>query len=36
VYPGARSTDTCLSFLMPDFEHEEELLLKEQGLLKQE
>ena len=23
VYPGAKFTDTCLSFLMPDFEHEE-------------
>lgn len=33
VYPGQRFTDTCLSFLMPDFEYEEELLLKEQGLL---
>jgi len=33
VYPGERFADTCLSFVMPDFEHEEELLLQEQGLL---
>jgi hypothetical protein len=33
VYPGQRFTDTCLSFLMPDHEYEEKLLLKEQGLL---
>ena len=33
VYPGKRFADTCLYFLMPDFEYEEELLLKEQGLL---
>lgn len=34
VYPGARFTDTCLSLLIPDFEYEEELLLKQQNLLK--
>lgn len=34
VYPGDRFADTCLSFLTPDFEFEEELLLQEQGLLK--
>jgi len=33
VYPGRRFADTCMHFLMPDFEYEEELLLKEQGLL---
>lgn len=33
VYRGKRFADTCLHFLMPDFEYEEELLLKEQGLL---
>lgn len=33
VYPGTRFADTCLSFVMPDFEYEEELLLKQQGLL---
>jgi hypothetical protein len=34
VYPGERFADTCLSFVTPDFEYEEELLLREQGLLK--
>ena len=34
VYPGDRFADTCLSFLTPDFEYEEELLLQEQRLLK--
>jgi len=33
VYPGQRFTDTCLSFVTPDFEYEEELLLREQGVL---
>jgi hypothetical protein len=33
VYPGARFRDTCLSFVAPDFEYEEELLLQRQGLL---
>jgi len=31
VYPGARFADTCLGFVMPDYEYEEELLLKQQG-----
>lgn len=34
VYPGESHPSTCLGFLTPDFEHEEELLLEEQGLLK--
>lgn len=34
VYPGERSPNTCLTMLMPDYEHEEELLLREQGLIK--
>ena len=33
VYPGARFADTCLSYVMPDYEYEEELLLRQQGLL---
>jgi|GEM_PF-1176672 len=33
VYPGERFADTCMSFVMPDFEYEEELLLRKQGLL---
>ncbi len=33
VYPGERFADTCMSFVMPDFEYEEELLLQKQGLL---
>lgn len=33
VYPGARFADTCLSLFLPDFEYEEELLLRSQGLL---
>jgi hypothetical protein len=33
VYPGERFADTCMSYVMPDFEYEEELLLKQQGLL---
>jgi hypothetical protein len=32
VYPGDVVLNTCLGFLTPDFEYEEELLLKEQGL----
>lgn len=34
VYPGAQSENACLGFVIPDFEYEEELLLKEQGLLR--
>ncbi len=34
VYPGERVPNTCLSFLMPDFEHEEELLLRQLELIK--
>ncbi len=34
VYPGVVAANTCLGFLMPDFEHEEELLLRQQGLIK--
>jgi hypothetical protein len=34
VYPGERFADTCLSFVTPDFEYEEELLLRQQGLIK--
>lgn len=30
VYPGARYADVCLDYLMPDFEHEEELLQRQQ------
>lgn len=33
AYPGEKFADTCVSFLMPDLEHEEELLQKDQGLL---
>jgi len=33
VYPGRKFADTCLSYLGPDFDYEEELLMKEQGLL---
>lgn len=34
VYPGNGAPNTCLSFLMPDFEYEEELLLRQQGIIK--
>ena len=33
VYPGERFAETCLSFVVPDFEYEEELLMQQQGLL---
>jgi hypothetical protein len=34
VYPGERSPNTCLTLLLADVEYEEELLLREQGLIK--
>ena len=34
VYPGQRVPNTCLGYLMPDVEYEEELLLRSQGLIK--
>ncbi len=34
VYPGRTQPYTCLGFLVPDFEYEEELLLRKQGLIK--
>ena len=34
VYPGKQAANTCLGFIMPDFEYEEELLMREQGLIK--
>ncbi len=34
VYPGRRSSYACLRYVMPDFEYEEELLLRQQGVIK--
>lgn len=34
VYPGERFPNTCMTLLLPDHEYEEELLLRQQGLIK--